>query len=119
MVMIDLARAEQPVGEPVMSERELDVFVAAFESSGFTSSINWYRNLDRNWHLLARVNPIIEQPALMIYGYRDAVARAENLAAFVPHVEEVTMNSGHWIQQEKPDEVNRAILGWLQRHDAD
>ncbi len=64
--MIDLAEAETPQGDPVMSERELAVFVEAFESSGFVGSINWYRNVDRNWHLLADVDPIVRQPALMI-----------------------------------------------------
>lgn len=38
-----------------MSDSELAFSVSAFESSGFTASINWYRNLDRNWHLLADV----------------------------------------------------------------
>ena len=56
-----------------MSDSELAVFVSAFESSGFTGSVNWYRNLDRNWRLLADVDPIIQQPTLMIYGDRDAV----------------------------------------------
>ena len=77
MAMIDLARAETPLGEPFMSDSELAVFVSAFESSGFTGSINWYRNLDRNWRLLADVDPIIQQPTLMIYGDRDAVPRSE------------------------------------------
>ena len=71
MAMINLAKAETPLGEPVMSDSELAVFVSAFETSGFTGGINWYRNLDRNWHLLADVDPIIQQPALMIYGDRD------------------------------------------------
>ena len=57
MAMINLAGAESPLGEPIMSDRELAVFVAAFETSGFVGSINWYRNLDRNWHLLADVKP--------------------------------------------------------------
>jgi len=117
MALIELAQAETPLGDPVMSERELDVFVSAFESSGFTGSVNWYRNLDRNWHLLADVSPIIHQPALMIYGERDAVARSERLAEFVPNVQVVTLDSGHWIQQERPDEVNQAILSWLGRQD--
>jgi len=60
---------------------ELAVFVNAFEASGFTSSINWYRTVDRNWHLLDGVDPIIRQPALMIYGARDLVARSPRLAA--------------------------------------
>jgi pimeloyl-ACP methyl ester carboxylesterase len=117
MALINLARAETPLGEPMMSDSELAVFVAAFESSGFTSSINWYRNSDRNWHLLADVDPIIQQPTLMIYGDRDAVPRSENLTAFVPNVEVVSLDCGHWIQQEMPEETNRAILKWLdQRH---
>ena len=118
MAMINLAKAETPLGEPVMSNSELAVFVSAFESSGFTGSINWYRNLDRNWHLLADVNPIIQQPALMIYGDRDVIPKSENLTAFVPNVEVVNLDCGHWIPQEKPEETNQAILKWLEQQGA-
>ena len=116
MAMINLATAETPLGEPLMSDNELAVFVSAFESTGFTGSINWYRNLDRNWRLLADVNPIIQQPTLMIYGDRDAVAKSEKLADFVPNVEVVSLDCGHWIQQEKPEETTQAILNWLEQH---
>ncbi|OEH91078.1 alpha/beta fold hydrolase [Bacillus solimangrovi] len=115
MAMINLARAETPLGEPIMSDSELAVFVSSFESSGFTGSINWYRNLDRNWHLLANVNPIIQQPALMIYGDRDVIPKSEKLTEFVPNVEVVSLDCGHWIQQEKPEETNQAILKWLEQ----
>jgi pimeloyl-ACP methyl ester carboxylesterase len=118
MAMINLARAGTPIGEPLMSDVELAVFVSAFESTGFTASINWYRNLDRNWHLLADVDPIIRQPALMVYGNRDTVARSENLTAFVPNVEVVSLDAGHWIQQEKPEETSQAMLKWLEQQDA-
>jgi pimeloyl-ACP methyl ester carboxylesterase len=115
MAMINLARAETPLGEPLMSDSELDVFVSAFEKAGFTGSINWYRNLDRNWHLLADVDPIIQQPTLMIYGERDLIPKSDKLAAFVPNVEVVNLDCGHWIQQEKPKETNQAILRWLEQ----
>ena len=118
MAMINLARAETPLGEPLMSDRDLAVFVSAFESTGFTPSINWYRNLDRNWQLLADVDPIIEQPALMIYGARDVIPPMANLHEFVPNVETVTLDCGHWIQQEAPKQTNDAILKWLERQDA-
>jgi pimeloyl-ACP methyl ester carboxylesterase len=118
MVMINLAKAEEPLGEPIMSDSELAVFVSAFESTGFTSSINWYRNLDRNWHLLADVNPIIQQPTLMIYGDRDVIPKSANLTEFVPNVEVVNLDCGHWIQQEKPEETNQAILKWLEQQAA-
>ena len=118
MARIELARAEQPLGEPIMSDDELAVFVSALEPSGFTGGINWYRNLDRDWHLLADVDPIIRQPTLMIHGDRDAVRPSETLAEFVPDVDVVHLDCGHWIQQEKPEETNRAILAWLERQDA-
>ncbi|MEJ1154165.1 alpha/beta hydrolase [Microbacterium marmarense] len=117
MAFIDLARAETPLGDPVMSDTELAVLVSAFETSGFTGGVNWYRNLDRNWRLLADVDPIIQQPALMIYGDRDMIQKSETLADFVPNVEVVTLDCGHWIQQEKPTELNHAILNWLQQQD--
>lgn len=118
MAMINLARAETPLGEPIMSDTELAVFVAAFETSGFTGGINWYRNLDRNWHLLADVDPIIQQPTLMIHGDQDLIPKFEKLTEFVPNAEVVSLDCGHWIQQEKPEETNQVILGWLERQDA-
>ncbi len=118
MTMINLARAETPLGDPVMSDRELAVFVSAFESSGFTGSINWYRNMDRNWHLLADVDPIIHQPTLMISGLQDAIPKSPSLRDFVPNVDEVDLDCGHWIQQDRPEETTQAILSWLEQQDA-
>jgi len=118
MAMINLARAETPLGEPVMSDSDLEVYVAAFEASGFTGGINWYRNLDRNWHLLAEVDPIVRQPALMIYGERDVIPKSERLAAFVPNVDVVSLDCGHWMQEERPAETTEAIVSWLARQGA-
>ncbi|MBX2798168.1 MAG: alpha/beta hydrolase [Myxococcales bacterium] len=115
MSLINLAQARTPLGDPVMSDQELAVFVSAFETSGFTGSVNWYRNLDRNWHLLADVDPIVRHRALMIYGDRDAVQKSERLTEFVPNVDVVSLDCGHWIQQEMPRQTNQTILGWLDR----
>jgi pimeloyl-ACP methyl ester carboxylesterase len=118
MALITLAGAEAPPGEPVMTERELAVFVSAFETSGFTGGINWYRNLDRNWHLLADVDPVVDRPALMVYGDRDVIQRSESLTRFVPDVDVLSLDCGHWIQQEKPEDTNHAILTWLDKRSA-
>jgi pimeloyl-ACP methyl ester carboxylesterase len=115
MMMIDLAQSDAPLGDPLMSDGELAVLVSAFEKSGFTGSINWYRNLDRNWQILAEVAPVIQVPALMIYGDRDVIPKSETLADFVPNVDVVSLDCGHWIQQEKPQETTDAILNWLQK----
>ncbi|WP_085904074.1 alpha/beta fold hydrolase [Kiloniella majae] len=118
MMMINLAKAKAPLGEPVMNDSDLAVFVSSFEVTGFTGSINWYRNLDRNWLLLAEAHPVIQQPALMIYGDRDMIAKSEKLSDFVPNVDVINLDCGHWIQQEKPEETNRAILKWLKQQEA-
>ena len=115
MMMINLAKAETPLGEPIMSDNELAVFISAFEKVGFTGSINWYRNLDRNWHILGEVNPIIQQPTLMIHGDQDMIPKFEKLTEFVPNAEVVSLNCGHCIQQEKPEETNQVILKWLEQ----
>ena len=113
MMMINLARTTAPLGDPVMNDSDLSVFISSFEATGFTASINWYRNMDRNWRILANVDPIVHQPALMIYGTQDVIPPAENLSEFVPNVEVLSLACGHWIQQEKPEETTRAILDWL------
>ncbi|SDW20846.1 Pimeloyl-ACP methyl ester carboxylesterase [Albimonas donghaensis] len=113
MMMINLATAEAPSGDPLMSDEDLAVFIAAFEASGFAASINWYRNLDRNWRILADVDPVVRQPALMIHGTRDMIPPSETLSEFVPNAEVLSLDCGHWIQQEKPDETTEAMLGWL------
>ncbi|RZJ55067.1 MAG: alpha/beta hydrolase [Flavobacterium sp.] len=115
MLMINLAKAEKPIGDPLMEDHELSVFVSAFNLSGFTGSINWYRNLDRNWHLMADVNPIIHQPTLMIYGKHDTIPKSENLKNIVTNLDIVTLDCGHWIQQEKPEETTQCILKWLRQ----
>jgi pimeloyl-ACP methyl ester carboxylesterase len=54
----------------------------------------------------------------MIYGDRDIIPKSEKLKEFVPNVEVVNLDCGHWIQQEKPEETNQAILRWLKQQDS-
>ena len=41
--------ADEPMGEPLVGDDEVRVYVDAFTRTGFTGGINWYRNMDRNW----------------------------------------------------------------------
>lgn len=115
MEMINLAKATQPLGEPVMSDDDLSVYIAAFNKTGFTPSINWYRNLNRNWHLLGDVSPILYQPTLMIYGEKDIIPPLPNIKDFVRNIDIKSLNTGHWIQEERPEELNQMILDWLEK----
>jgi len=108
-----------PRRPPWLSEQELEVYVEAFERTGFTGGLNWYRNIDRNWELTATVaERRVEQPALFITGERDPVARfmpAEAMRGWVTDLraEIVVPGAGHWVQQQAPEAVNAALLDFL------
>ena len=116
MAMINMVTRTDLPGQLMMSEEDLAVFVAAFEASGFTGGINWYRNFNRNWSLIGELEQIIKVPTLMIYGEHDMVPPSPDLADFVPVLETATLDCGHWIQQERPRETNDLMLDWLRRH---
>ncbi|MEG0601195.1 MAG: alpha/beta hydrolase [Vagococcus sp.] len=115
MEMINLAKSSTALGEPVMSDSDLSVYISGFEKNGFTPSINWYRNLNRNWDLLGEVSPIVYQKTLMVYGEKDVIPPLPNIQEFVPNIEVQTLDTGHWIQEERPEELNQMILNWLEK----
>ena len=97
---------------------DFEVFVKAFEKTGFRGGLNWYRNIDRSWEESASLPDKIHQPALMITAELDVVLRpemAEGMTTWVPNLRKTVLikGSGHWTQQEKPREVNAAILDFL------
>ncbi|MCA4916774.1 MAG: alpha/beta hydrolase, partial [Phenylobacterium sp.] len=104
----------------LLTPDELAAFVETFEATGFTGGINWYRNFTRNWersaHLPQRIDHV---PCLMICAEKDAVlppSMADGMEDRIKDLEKaLVMGSGHWTQQEKPEEVNRFILDWMGR----
>ena len=113
MVLVNLAQTDQPPGQPIMDAAELAVFVEAFKHSGFTGGINWYRNFSRNWEILGNYPERVDHPALAIFGKYDMVPQTPNLKDIVPNVETAELDCGHWIQQERPEATNRAMLDWM------
>jgi pimeloyl-ACP methyl ester carboxylesterase len=97
---------------------ELDVYVTEFTRTGFTGGINWYRNFDRNWELtpqLARAE--VQVPSLFIGGTADPVLTMTPPEAqerwLTDHRGSVLIDgAGHWVQQEAPDAVNDALIGF-------
>jgi len=114
--LMRLLNSANPSGEPLMAKEELDVFIAAFSKGGFTGPINWYRNSTRNWETSADLPQRIDVPCAMIYGEHDAVPKGRDFSEYVPNLETITLDCGHWIQQEKPEEVNAFLLDWLKRN---
>ncbi len=107
-----------------VTEADLDVYTAEFERTGFRGGLNWYRNIDRNWELLAAYSAAsIPQPTLFLWGDQDPTFEVvgasrwiERMQQFVPNLRQTVLSGcGHWIQLERVQEVNAAILTFLQR----
>jgi soluble epoxide hydrolase / lipid-phosphate phosphatase len=107
------------MGEPVMSEEDLEVFIAAFEKTGFTGGLNWYRNLTTNWLDTAGCEDLVRVPALMVSAADDYFLPPETTRSMERHVPDLERhlipNCGHWTQHEATEEVNQTILEWLER----
>ena len=107
-------------GHQLLTRQELAAFVESFQATGFTGGINWYRNFTRNWQRSeGQATRIDDLPCLMITAEKDAVlspAMAEGMPGMIGDLEmHMVRDSGHWTQQEKPEEVNRLVLDWLAR----
>jgi pimeloyl-ACP methyl ester carboxylesterase len=106
-----------------LTEADIDFFSREFERTGFRGGLNWYRNTDRNWELLAALEGAkVTVPAIYMVGERDLIVALQgmdrvvaNLATNVPQLRGkfVLPDCGHWTQQERPSEVNAAMMNFL------
>ena len=105
--------------EPLLSAEERQVFVDTFTRTGFTGGINWYRNFTRNWERSENLDFTVRAPSLMIMAENDAVlppSAADGMEKLVPDLEKyLVKGSGHWTQQEKPEEVSGKLIEWYRR----
>jgi pimeloyl-ACP methyl ester carboxylesterase len=117
------------LGEPKslpdwLSPQDLDYYVAEFSRAGFAGGINYYRNIDRNWELMAGyAGQEIALPTLFIGGEKDQViggasreALMESMSKQVTGLRDVVLipETGHWVQQEAAEETNRLMLAFLE-----
>ncbi len=119
-----LSRTVEPASLPSwLTDADVDFFAGEFTRTGFRGGLNWYRNIDRNWELLAPfAGARVTAPALYVAGDRDLVVAFRgmdqlipNLSKFVPDLRRTLMlpGCGHWTQQERPKEVSAAMIEFL------
>jgi pimeloyl-ACP methyl ester carboxylesterase len=106
-----------------LTQEDVDYYAGEFAKNGFRGPLNRYRAQDKDWADHPQLSEEkVTQPALFVVGSRDPVLR------FVPGVslldvmdhwyadlrgKVVVEGAGHWVQQERPEEVNRALLEFL------
>jgi pimeloyl-ACP methyl ester carboxylesterase len=108
-----------------LTEADLDFYTEEFSRTGFRGALNWYRNIDRNWELMAPfAGAHISVPALFIAGERDAVLSFRGMSLLmgqlpklVPQLKAklIIPGCGHWVQQERHEEVSTAMIEFLRQ----
>lgn len=110
---------------PWLTEADIDYFVTSFEKTGFTGAINYYRNFDKNCELAAPwADAKLQVPTKYIVGDGDITYNFPGIQEYihgggfkedVPLLEEVVVISGagHFIQQERAQEVNDHIYDFI------
>ncbi|HEV7694344.1 MAG TPA: alpha/beta hydrolase [Hyphomonadaceae bacterium] len=108
---------------PWLTQADLDYFVSQFQQAGFRGGVNYYRNFDRNWEITPQLaGARIKAPVAFIAGVDDVVIRGAKEDALRTQMSRVADDlrdvklvpgAGHWVQQEKPQEVNDFVLDFL------
>ncbi|MDQ1394894.1 MAG: hypothetical protein QOG64_153 [Acidimicrobiaceae bacterium] len=104
-----------------LTAADIHEFAAAFRTSGFFGPLSYYRNMDRNWEVTKDLAADrVAMPSMFIGGSLDPVitgnpAALDAMKELLPDLRDVVIipGAGHWTQQERPDEVNQALLAFL------
>ncbi len=110
-----------PIDPDVLTEEDLNKYVASLQANGFFGPDSWYMNHQRNVAYATKAvdGGKLRMPVLFLHGDFDytcetMVSRlAEPMRGDCENLTEVVVPSGHWMAQEKPVAVNAAIAKWL------
>ncbi|WP_374390107.1 alpha/beta fold hydrolase [Sandaracinobacter sp.] len=116
-----MAAPQMPRDEAVLTEADEDRYVEGLVRNGFFGPDSWYMNGAANAAYAARVKDRwrLEMPVLFLHAEYDAVCEtltsrlAEPMRANCPRLTERVIPAGHFLAQERPREVNAALVGWL------
>ena len=110
-----------PFDPEVLDEEAYGAFVSNFRRNGFAGPNCFYRNDRANEDYAARsVNGgRLDMPVGFVHALYDMSCNtaysdlARPMREACANLSEYTVKAGHWVQQEKPVEVNAALVHWL------
>ena len=105
-----------------LGDEEIARYIEVFSRPGaLTAGLNWYRANQPPASMMAETRqllPPISRPVMVLFGVDDAYLSfdlAKRSGEFVtgPYAFHAFPDTGHWIQQERPAEVNEKLLEFL------
>ena len=108
-----------------LTEADVDFYTSELTRSGFRGGLNWYRNIDLLPSILAPFfGATVRQPVCYLAGEHDLIAgntpeALEGMRQVLPDLREfeVFAGAGHWIQQERADQVSETLVRFLRSLD--
>ncbi|KAJ3344271.1 hypothetical protein HDU93_000061 [Gonapodya sp. JEL0774] len=111
-----------PRDENVLSEEDEKIYVEGIKRTKFFGGHSWYMNHATNIEYAKKApnNGKLSFPVLFLHGRYDWVCETfENHKLMQPmrdgcsNLSEAVIDSGHWMEQERPAQVSAAIARWL------
>jgi pimeloyl-ACP methyl ester carboxylesterase len=115
------AAPDLPLDTDVLTEAELNTYVAALTRGGFHGPDSWYMNHTANQTFQdSSVNDgRLGMPVLFLHAEYDYICEtvssrlAEPMRQGCPDLTEAIVRTGHWMAQENPVSVNAAMARWI------
>ncbi len=112
---------DMPRDSDVVSEADLCAYAAALKRNGFYGANAYYMNHQANAAYGESVcnHGFLDMPVLFLGARHDYVCETVESTLALPmrqhcrRLSEVLIDSGHWMAQERPGEVNAALTRWL------
>ena len=102
-----------------MTEYDYTIF-RQYLAESMQPKLNWYKALIANldWNDEKNLDPVIKRPMLFLGGTKDyisLIASYGGLNPYIPNLETVPLETGHWVMEEDPHAVNREIDRWIKK----
>ena len=110
-----------PIDEDVISEEEAKIFASHLQKNSFFGPNSWYVNGDENQKFNElKDDHSLNMPSLFVHATYDYVCDTTSSPKFAQPMRELCKNlteeridCGHWMAQEKPEELNKILGKWL------
>jgi pimeloyl-ACP methyl ester carboxylesterase len=112
---------DMPIDTDVISEKDARFYAEALSKTGFFGANSWYMNHDRNrqYYETLGQSEALDTPVLFFHAEHDYICYTLGTDMVLPmrqqcsNLQEAVVESGHWMAQEKPEEVNTILEQWL------
>jgi epoxide hydrolase 4 len=118
--LVGHALRRQPVHPGAFTDADIRLYKAALaKPRALTAALNYYRAAFRYRRETARVFRAVNMPVMVVWGAHDAYLNphvTDGLLAWAPHLRVMELpDASHWVQNDAPDQVNRAIIDFLRQ----